>query len=116
LRIASYGRTSWLGRTGSRVVAARLRPIGRWRYSGGRRRGLRGKPCLQFGVLCRNGIDGGLSIDPHGLVFGLESRELRLDLRPRDAPILQRLLLARYRIQSVAIGRDELALGQIAVD
>jgi hypothetical protein len=76
---------AWLGRTGSRVVAAAcghrpvaVQPVPVMQAAR--------QACLELGVLCRDGIDRGLSIDPHGLVFGLESRQLRLDLRPRDAP------------------------------
>src|SRR3546814_5638733 len=50
------------------------------------------------------------------LVLGLEACELLLELRPRDLAFLERFDLTVLGIGPVAVCRDELAFGQVAID
>src|SRR3546814_13320642 len=49
-------------------------------------------------------------------VLGLEACELLLELRPRDLAFLERFDLPVLGIGPVAVCRDELAFGQVAID
>src|SRR5690606_14102509 len=94
------------------------------RTIGGRRRGgqlrLRSANLLQLAaqssVLGRNRIDGGLPVAHHLRVFGAQRFQLLLDRRARQLLFLQVLDRAALRIEPVAVGGDELALRQVAID